>query len=110
MALLDTTQVGILGAGAMGSGIAQVAATAGHRVVIVDSYAPSLEKARAGLQKALAREVEKGRLMPDKARDIEHRIRYEPGNGEDLYTKLVEQELGPAMDVVDAGCGHGRMC
>jgi 3-hydroxybutyryl-CoA dehydrogenase len=28
--------------------------------------------------------VEKGRLMPDKARDIEHRIRYEPGNGDDL--------------------------
>ena len=84
MALLETTQVGILGAGAMGSGIAQVAATAGHRVVIVDSYAPSLEKARGGLQKALAREVEKGRLTADKARDIEHRIRYEPGNGEEL--------------------------
>ena len=84
MALLETTQVGILGAGAMGSGIAQVAATAGHRVVIVDSYAPSLEKARAGLQKALAREVEKGRLTADKARDIEHRIRYEPGNGDEL--------------------------
>ena len=32
----------------------------------------------------------------------------EPGNGEDLYTKLVEQELDPSIDVVDAGCGHGE--
>ena len=84
MALLETTHVGVLGAGAMGSGIAQVAATAGHRVVLVDSYAPSLEKARGNLAKALARDVEKGRLTPDKARDVEQRIRYEPGNGDDL--------------------------
>ena len=84
MALLETTQVGILGAGAMGSGIAQVAASAGHRVVVVDSYAPSLEKARITLGKTLARDVEKGRLTADKARDVEQRIRYEPANGDDL--------------------------
>jgi 3-hydroxybutyryl-CoA dehydrogenase len=84
MALLETTHVGVLGAGAMGSGIAQVAASAGHRVVLVDSYAPSLEKARGNLAKALARDVEKGRLAPDRARDVEQRIRYEPGNGDDL--------------------------
>ncbi|HYC49570.1 MAG TPA: 3-hydroxyacyl-CoA dehydrogenase NAD-binding domain-containing protein [Gemmatimonadaceae bacterium] len=84
MPLSETTQIGVLGAGAMGTGIAQVAATAGHRVVIVDSYAPSLERARAGLEKALAREVEKGRLSADQARDAGVRIRYVPGNGEDL--------------------------
>ncbi|MGH7636729.1 MAG: 3-hydroxyacyl-CoA dehydrogenase NAD-binding domain-containing protein, partial [Gemmatimonadaceae bacterium] len=75
MALLDTTQIGVLGAGAMGSGIAQVAAVAGHRVVVVDSYAPSLDKARSGMQKSLARDVEKGRLTSDAARDVEQRIR-----------------------------------
>jgi SAM-dependent methyltransferase len=31
----------------------------------------------------------------------------EPGNGEDLYTELVDRELRPSLDVVDAGCGHG---
>jgi 3-hydroxybutyryl-CoA dehydrogenase len=84
MALLETTQIGVLGAGAMGSGIAQVAAAAGHRVVVVDSYAPSLEKARAGIRKALARDIEKGRLTADAAAGMEHRIRFEPGNGDDL--------------------------
>ena len=82
--LLGTTPIGVLGAGAMGSGIAQVAAAAGHRVVVVDSYAPSLEKARVGVQKSLAREVEKGRLGSDAERDIQQRIRFEPSNGEDL--------------------------
>ena len=32
----------------------------------------------------------------------------EPGNGEELYTQLVDRELGPSLDVVDAGCGHGE--
>ena len=84
MPLLETTQIGVLGAGAMGSGIAQVAASAGHRVVVVDSYAPSLDKARAGIQRSLAREVEKARLTTEAARDIEQRVRFEPSNGEDL--------------------------
>lgn len=76
--------VGVLGAGAMGTGIAQVAATAGHRVVLVDTYAPSLDKARANIQKALARDVEKGRASAEQARDIEQRIRCAPSSGEDL--------------------------
>ena len=84
MPLIGTTQIGVLGAGAMGSGIAQVAAAAGHRVIVVDSYAPSLEKARVGIQKSLAREVEKGRLSTDAERDVQQRIRFEPSNGEDL--------------------------
>jgi 3-hydroxybutyryl-CoA dehydrogenase len=56
------TVVGVVGAGAMGSGIAQVAAAAGHRVVLADADASAVARARDGLAKALAREVEKGRL------------------------------------------------
>ena len=46
----------------MGSGIAQVAATAGHRVVLADADAGAVGRARDAIAKALAREVEKGRL------------------------------------------------
>jgi len=56
------TVVGVVGAGAMGSGIAQVAAVAGHRVVLADADAAAVTRARDGLTKTLAREVEKGRL------------------------------------------------
>ena len=84
MPLQNTTMVGVLGAGAMGTGIAQVAATAGHRVVLVDAYAPSLDKARQAIEKALGREVEKGRLTASAAKEIEQRIRFAPSSGDDL--------------------------
>ena len=54
--------IGVIGAGAMGSGIAQVAATAGHQVILGDVRADALARARASTGKALDREVEKGRL------------------------------------------------
>jgi 3-hydroxybutyryl-CoA dehydrogenase len=56
------TVVGVIGAGAMGSGIAQVAAVAGHRVVLADADRGAVTRARDGLPKTLAREVEKARL------------------------------------------------
>jgi 3-hydroxybutyryl-CoA dehydrogenase len=56
------TRVGVLGAGAMGTGIAQVAAVAGHSVVIVDSNADAVEKSRTTMQGNLARAVERNRM------------------------------------------------
>jgi 3-hydroxybutyryl-CoA dehydrogenase len=60
-ALGGDTIIGVVGAGAMGGGIAQVAAAAGHRVVLADAEAGAVHRARAGISKALARDVEKGR-------------------------------------------------
>jgi 3-hydroxybutyryl-CoA dehydrogenase len=71
--------IGVLGAGAMGSGIAQVAAAAGHQVLVTDASAEALEQARARLTKVLAREVEKGRLDGAAARALEDRITWAPG-------------------------------
>ncbi len=81
--LTSRTHVGVLGAGAMGSGIAQVAAVAGHHVVVVDTHAPSLEKGRAGIEKALTREVAKGRMAADAARAASGRLQF-VGGGDDL--------------------------
>ena len=69
------TLVGVLGAGAMGSGIAQVAARAGHRVMLVDTSESQLMKAVADFGKALKRDVEKGRLTREAADDIGARVR-----------------------------------
>ena len=46
----------------MGSGIAQVAAGAGHRVVLTDADGGAVRRARDGMAKSLSREIEKGRL------------------------------------------------
>jgi 3-hydroxybutyryl-CoA dehydrogenase len=84
MALSANAKIGVLGAGAMGSGIAQVAAAAGHSVVCVDTHPPSIEKARQGLEKALAREVEKGRLTAAAAQQVAKRLGFVASNGEDF--------------------------
>jgi len=55
-------KIGVLGAGTMGAGIAQVAAQCGHNVVLVDVNEQQLSKAKAGIEKVLARLVEKGSL------------------------------------------------
>lgn len=66
--------VGVMGAGAMGSGIAQVAATAGHRVVVTDLRPDALERAREGLRQAMEREVAKGRRTAADAAVVRDRI------------------------------------
>jgi 3-hydroxybutyryl-CoA dehydrogenase len=57
-------QVGIIGAGAMGAGIAQVAATAGHPVFIFDNNNDALEKSRNSLTAILQKLEQKGKV-PD---------------------------------------------
>ncbi|MBA5764923.1 3-hydroxybutyryl-CoA dehydrogenase, partial [Vibrio sp. 404] len=52
--------VGIIGSGTMGSGIAQVAATAGCQVKLYDTNQAALDKAKASLEKILSRLIEKG--------------------------------------------------
>ncbi|CAN5902609.1 hypothetical protein BH11GEM1_BH11GEM1_18070 [soil metagenome] len=54
--------VGVVGAGAMGGGIAHVAAAAGHHVVLGDARPDAFATARAVIAKAVARDVDKGRL------------------------------------------------
>jgi 3-hydroxybutyryl-CoA dehydrogenase len=70
----NTAKVGVLGAGAMGAGIAQVASQAGHNVVIVDTNEEQLQKAAGKLDKVLARLIEKGRIDEETASGIAGRI------------------------------------
>lgn len=67
-------KVGVIGSGSMGSGIAQVAATAGHEVYLCDNNPEALTRARDKLLKILNRLVEKGRLDDAEAKAIFGRI------------------------------------
>ena len=69
-------KVGIIGSGTMGSGIAQVAATAGCEVKLYDTNASALESASSSLDKILHRLVEKGRINSEEKSRIQSAIDY----------------------------------
>ncbi len=77
-------QVGVVGAGAMGSGIAQVAATFGHSVVLFDTRERAIDKGLAGIEKNLARSVEKNRITSDEQTAIRSRISTVTGSADDF--------------------------
>lgn len=78
-ALGTEVAVGVIGAGTMGAGIAQVAAANGHRVVLADASASAVAKAKDGHAKAMAREVEKGRRTQADADAVLARFQYVTG-------------------------------
>ena len=68
--------VGVIGCGTMGSGIAQVAATAGCKVIVFDVNEAALEKSKASLNKIMDRLIEKGRVSAEQADEIQEKISY----------------------------------
>jgi 3-hydroxybutyryl-CoA dehydrogenase len=68
--------IGIIGSGAMGSGIAQVAASAGHPVIVYDTNQQALDKAKATLESTLKKLVEKQKLTEQATQDIIARTQY----------------------------------
>ena len=66
--------IGVIGAGTMGIGIAQVAAFSGCEVCLFDSFAQSLESAKAKIERSLQVLVSKGKLEESKAKDVLARI------------------------------------
>ncbi len=66
----ENSIIGVVGSGAMGSGIAQVAATAGHPTIVYDTNSAALEKAKTNLSNSLKKLVEKEKISSDKAQSI----------------------------------------
>ena len=69
-----STSLAVVGAGLMGSGIAQVAAVSGHPVVLRDVTDDALDRARTGIEKSLGRFVAKGKLDQSAADEALGRI------------------------------------
>ncbi len=73
-ALSLSTPVAVVGAGAMGAGIAQVAAVAGHPVRLLDNRPGAAEQAVAGIRAQLAKLADKGKLTPEAAQAASVRL------------------------------------
>jgi len=76
---MDIKKVAVLGCGLMGSGIAQVCATAGFEVTVLEVEQKYLDKGFAGIEKSLAkfaeRPVEKGGITPQQKDEIRARLK-----------------------------------
>jgi 3-hydroxybutyryl-CoA dehydrogenase len=76
MAFSKDLVVGVVGSGTMGIGIAQVAATAGHKTIVTDANAAALSKSKDGLEKTFSKLIEKGKLSDADAKNILGRIQF----------------------------------
>jgi 3-hydroxybutyryl-CoA dehydrogenase len=86
--MAEIDRVGVLGGGLMGHGIAQVAAQAGHDVVLRELDEATLEKGLGRIEKQLARAVERGKSSQEEADAVRGRI-----TGTLDYADLAECEL-----------------
>src|SRR6478736_6813322 len=73
--LVNPVTIGVVGAGTMGNGIAQVAARAGHHVVLHDVSEEFLSRGLSAVDKSLQRDVDKERLDAGTKQSIIGRIK-----------------------------------
>ncbi|NBB88350.1 MAG: NAD(P)-binding domain-containing protein, partial [Bacteroidetes bacterium] len=74
---MEKETIGIVGAGAMGSGIAQVAVEAGHPVILYDAYPEALERSRKKFNSLMERLIAKGKRTEEEVASNTERLRYE---------------------------------
>lgn len=92
-------KIGILGAGTMGSGIAQVAAQNEHETILVDVSQETLNKAEDDLNKILNRLVEKDRISSDDKINIQGRITYTTDMADFKGCSLVIEAIVEKLEV-----------
>ena len=91
--------VGVVGSGAMGGGIAQVAATAGHGTVVYDTDENALDKAKSNLSTVFNKLVEKGKLNLDESKKIFSLIKFTNTFSELSACKLVIEAIIENLEV-----------
>jgi len=91
--------IGVVGSGAMGSGIAQVAATAGHKIIVYDTNAAALERARTSLSASLHKLIEKEKLTREKADTILRLISFTGSIQDFKPCKLIIEAIIENIDV-----------
>lgn len=98
--LMETNlKVAVIGSGTMGSGIAQVAATAGCQVKIFDSNLSALEKSKSSLETTLARLVEKEKIDTKEKNRIENNISFAHSLSELSHSVLVIEAIVENIDI-----------
>ncbi|HDD60736.1 MAG: 3-hydroxybutyryl-CoA dehydrogenase [Thermoplasmata archaeon] len=100
---MEIKTIGVIGAGQMGSGIAQVAAQSGYRVILKDIEQRFLDAGIGKINKGLDRLVAKERITPDEKEEILGRIKttleFEPFSEADFIIEAVIEDPDLKMSV-----------
>jgi len=114
--MADVTRVGVLGCGLMGSGIAQVAATAGYETIVRDVSKDILDRGRAGIEKSLGKFVEKGKLQAADRDEILRRVTFTTAvpdlRKSDIIIEAITEDLALKKSLfleLDGLCGAGTI-
>ncbi|WKK86506.2 3-hydroxyacyl-CoA dehydrogenase NAD-binding domain-containing protein [Marivirga arenosa] len=98
MKLEDIKSIGIVGAGTMGSGIAQMSAMAGYKTTIFDIQEAALEKAKAAVTKNLDKGIEKGKVSAEQKEACLSNISF-ISNLEDLKADVIIEAVVEKLQV-----------
>ena len=100
---MDVKIVGVLGAGTMGNGIAQVAAQAGYQVIMRDIEDRFVDNGLKAIEKFLSKSVEKGKMTEEQKKGVTGRIkgttRMEELKNADLVIEAVFEDLAVKKDL-----------
>ncbi len=112
----EIRRVGVLGAGLMGSGIAEVCAKAGFEVVVREVDEKALAAGRRRIENSLSKAIERGKLEAGKGDEIRARLHYssslEEFSSVDLVVEAIVENLDVKREVyraLDAICGPGTI-
>jgi 3-hydroxybutyryl-CoA dehydrogenase len=110
---MTVKRVGIVGSGTMGSGVAEVAAKAGHEVVLRSRQQDTADRMLASMEKSLAKQVEKGRLSEEDSAAALGRVTATSDLGElagcDLVLESIIEDLTAKKNLfneLDRICGE----
>ena len=99
MKLDKNSVVAVIGSGTMGSGIAQVAATYGHKVYLFDSSEVAIDKAKANLTSVHNRLVEKGKISESEKDNILNRIIFTHNFNDLSYSNFVIEAIIENLEI-----------
>lgn len=85
--------IGVIGAGTMGAGIAQVAAQAGHKVVLSDTNPEQLLRAEQQIKKSIEKLVEKGKFTAESGQEILQNLQFSTQLSEHSQASLVIEAI-----------------
>lgn len=102
-------QVGVIGSGQMGGGIAQVAAVSGFDTVVYDLDSAALGRCKALHEKLLARAVEKGRMTDEQVKETKSRLTYSDRvselHGADIVIEAVVERASVKKEIFKSLAG-----